>query len=205
MRNALACAVMLLVGSRAYADDPAASPAGPPGGTPPAPEGGQSTPAPEPKADPAYGEQPDPADGGAGYFAPPKGHEYTIKSYPDRSRANVMGLSLTAGAGAVVGAVGVYFHLDSRDKSDALSAHKLTGLPWTPERQAQYDAAHRSAVTAGVLYGIGGALVLGAAIAFMVTEPKMETITITPHTNPKPTALIAPTPGGALVGGMWSF
>jgi hypothetical protein len=219
MRAVLAC-VAMLVATRAYADDPQP----PPGAPPPsdAPQTDKPAP-PEPKADPAYGEQPDAssgrgpgadqpqckdgpcADGGANYFAAPAGRDITIKSYADRSRTNIVALSIVAGVGVVMGGVGAYYHLDSRDESDKINAHKFTGEAWTPERAEIYDNAHSSAVKAGVFYGIGSALLVGTAIAFIVTEPKMETIVIHPHTDPKPTALIAPTRGGALVGGTWSF
>ena len=207
----------MLVATPAFADDPPApsqlpapetspAPAPPPTGDAPPPPA--ETP---PKVDPAYGEKPDPAyhnTPGAmvdDSYGPRAGKDIYIKSYPDRSRANVMGLSIAGGAGLLLGAVGLYFHLDSRDLSGSVSTQKFTGEAWTPERQATYDSANRSATVAGVFYGIGGAVLLGTAIAYMVTEPKMETMVIRPHTSPKPTALVAPTRGGALVGGTWSF
>ena len=219
MRLALAC-VALLVATRAYADDPQA----PTGAPPPPPSDTTQTdkPAPPaPQADPAYGERPDSsqapgadqpqcgggpcADGGPHYFAAPTGKDIVIKSYPDRSRNSIWGMSIAAGIGAVLGGVGVYYHLDSRDRSNKVNAHSFTGETWTADRAAIYDDAHSSAVKAEVFYSIGGVFVLGAAIAYIVTEPKMETTVIHPHVDPKPTALLAPTRGGAVVGGMWSF
>lgn len=174
---------VMLVASHAFAEEPA----------PPPPE----QPAPEP--DPAYDERPqyDPADGGGGYFAAPKGKDIYIKQYPDRSRANIIGLWSTAGAGVVLGGVGLAFHLDYRSKADDLASKRFTGEPWTADRQAVYDDAHRSSVVAGVFYGLGGATLLAATIAFIVTEPKVETIVIHPHVDPKP--------GGAIIGGGFSF
>lgn len=179
---------MLLIASHAYAEEPA-----PP---PPPPE--QPVPEP-PAADPAYGEKPerDLADGGGGYFAAPKGKDIVIKQYPDRSRTNVIALWSTAGAGVLLGGVGLAFHLDYRSKSDDLASKRFTGAPWTEGRQATYDDAHRSSVYAGVFYGLGGATLLAATIAFIVTEPKAETIIIHPHVDPKP--------GGAIIGGGFSF
>jgi len=133
------------------------------------------------------------------------GRDIYIKSYPDRSKTNVLGLSIGAGAAVVLGGIGLYFHLHSRELSNDVSASHFTGEPWTADRQQAYDDANSAALTAGVLYGIGGAILLGTAIAYIATEPKMETIVIHPHTNGKPTALVAPTRGGALVGGTWSF
>ena len=216
MRLALAC-VALLVATRAYADDPQA-----PTGAPPAPptDAPQPSDKPAPVADPAYAEKPDAqapgndqaqcsggpcADGGPHYFAAPTGRDIVIKSYPDRPRNQILAISIAAGVGVALGGVGAYYHLDSRDQSNKINAHSFTGESWTPERTAIYDEAHSSAVKAGVFYGIGGAFLLGAAIAYIVTEPKMETIVIHPHVDPKPTALLAPTRGGALVGGTWSF
>ncbi|HUS32828.1 MAG TPA: hypothetical protein VMZ53_30210 [Kofleriaceae bacterium] len=219
MRALLACAAML-VATRAYADEPQPTPTGPTLPTSPAPapapgpgaETAPSQPAtPEPKADPAYGEKPDPAYGPPPGSTVPEssgpsaGRDIYIKSYPDRSHKNVMGLSIAGGAAVVLGGVGLYFHLDSRSKSNDVSANKYTGEVWTAERQDTYDSANRSAVVAGVFYGIGGAVLIGTAIAYMITEPKMETTVLHPHTSPKPTAMVAPTRGGALVGGAWSF
>jgi hypothetical protein len=212
MRALLACGV-LLVAARAYADDPQA-PAQPPAPAPapetaPAPE---SPPPPEPKSDPAYGEKPDPKYAGQTAADPNEtgyersvGRDIYIKSYPDRSHENIIGLSIAAGASVVLGGIGLYYHLDSRDLSNQVSANHFTGEAWSTERQDIYDSANHSALMAGVFYGIGGAVLVGTAIAYMVTEPKMETIVIHPHVNGKPQALVAPTRGGALLGGTWSF
>jgi len=209
MRALLAC-VAMLIATRAYADDsPAAGPTLPPGPAAPPQTGEPTTDTSEPKGDPAYGEKPDPtydqSHGVPDAGGPSVGKDIYIKSYPDRSKTNVMGLAIAGGAAVVLGGIGLYFHLDSRAESSTINAHKFTGQAWTPDREATYDDAHSSAVTAGVLYGIGGAVLLGTAIAYMVTEPKMETIVIHPHRSPKPTALLAPTRGGAFVGGTWSF
>jgi hypothetical protein len=56
-----------------------------------------------------------------------------------------------------------------------------------------------------VFYGIGGGLLLATAITYIATEPGPETIVIEPHVSRKPTALVAPTRGGAIVGGAWRF
>lgn len=174
---------MMLVASHAFAEEPA-----PP---PPPPE--------QPAPDPAYGERPerDPADGGGSYFAAPKGRDIYIKQYPDRSRANVIGLWSTAGAGVLLGGIGLAFHLDYRSKANDLESDRFTGDTWTPDRQSMLDDAHRSSVYAGVFYGLGAATLLAATISFIVTEPKVETIVIHPHVDPKP--------GGAVIGGGFSF
>lgn len=189
MRKALLVGVSLTVGGPALAQEPAAPP--------PQPEQPAPAPAPAPVDDPAYGERPDPADGGGSYFAAPKGKDIVVKMHPDRSRRNVTGLLILGGAGLVVSGVGLVFHLDSKSATEEVGAHKFTGETWTPERQDVYERAHRSAIAAGVFYGIGGGLLIGTAIAYMVTEPKMETTVIHPH--------VAIGPSGAMVGGGWQF
>jgi hypothetical protein len=230
MRVALAIAATIAVPLRAVADEPAppapSSPApsgGPtfaPGGVP-IPPASPTTPAPtsepasttstapatepapvpaEPGADPAYGGRPDPD---VRNFPAPRGKDVVIVSYPERSRANIMWLAGLGGGGVLLGAIGLYYHLDSRSASNDVSSNQFTGRIWTSKEQATYDRANRSAVIAGVFYGLGGALVLATAITYMVTEPEAEQMTIHPHGQP--TALVAPTRGGAIVGGTWSF
>ena len=72
---------------------------------------------------------------------------------------------------------------------------------WTPADLADYDRAHDSAIKAGVLYGIGGAALIGSIVMLIGTEPKAEQTIIHPHGGPT----VAPTPGGAMFGGAWRF
>ena len=220
MRVALAFAATVGLAAaaptRAAADEPTGAPASAPtpptstaapGDTPPSAPTGQPQPEhpkDEPKADPAYGERPD-AD--VRNFPAPRGKDVIIVAYPDRSTKSLVTLGVLGGTGVVAGAIGLYFHLRSRDASDEVAAHKFTGEPWTSDRQDAYDRAHSSATTAGVLYGVGGALVLATAVLYIVTEPKPETMTIHPHVDySKPSALVAPLrEGGAMVAGAWSF
>ena len=202
MRTALA---LLLVAAPAIADEaPGAGPLGtqPPAPPPASPARAEPPPAPPP---PTYGPANDPADGGASYFAPPKGKDIVIESRDDRSTGNIAMLGALGGAAAVMGGIGVYFNLDSKSSADKVSAHKFTGEVWTSELQSEYDHAHSAAVVAGVFYGIGGALLIGTIVAFIATEPKTEQIIIHPHAASKPTAIVAPTNGGALLGGRWRF
>ena len=108
-----------------------------------------------------------------------------------------MGLLITAGSGLVLSGVGVYFHLDSKSATDEVGTHKFTGEPWSPALQDSYERANRSAVVAGVFYGLGGAALVATAIAYMVTEPKAETHVIRPH--------VAVGNHSAVIGGGWSF
>jgi hypothetical protein len=117
----------------------------------------------------------------------------------ERSTTNLAVLGGVAGAGLVAGAVGVYFHLDSRSQSDAISAPAATGKPWTSADQAKLDRASSDRTAAAVAYGIGGGLLLGAVIAWIATEPESERTIIHPHTA------VAPTPGGAMIAHWWRF
>jgi hypothetical protein len=202
----LAIAAILAAPVTAAADEPAPAPAPTESGSAPG-ETPATAPQPEqpvegPKTDPAYGEHPelDTRD-----FPAPKGKDVVIVSYPDRSKTNMATLIGLAAGGAVVGAIGLYFNLDSQSAADDVSAHKFTGEVWSADHKETFDRAHSSAVTAGVLYGVGGGLVLAAAIAYMVTEPKPETMVIHPHSSSHARALVAPTNGGAMVGGAWRF
>ncbi len=171
--------------------------------TPPADPG--ETPA--PKADPAYGDRPDNAvdTPGANEMAGiRRGRDIVVRYRADRPKKNIVTLALLGGSSVVFGAIGLYFNLEARSASDEVSALKFTGRPWTPERQDRYDEAVRDSTIAGVMYGIGGALLLTTAVYYIVTEPAQEEMVITPNSR-RPHALVTPTPGGAFVGGGWSF
>ena len=71
-------------------------------------------------------------------------------------------------------------------------------------QQADYDRAHSSAVKAGICYGIGGAALIGAVVVMIVAAPGTEQTVIHPH-YAKALPTIAPAPGGAVLGGAWSF
>lgn len=142
-------------------------------------------------------EPPDPAD--APMFKPPVGHDIVVEVQEDRSTANIAAISGVAGAGAIFGGLGVYFHLDSRTQSDKVSAGKATSRPWSPADQAAVDQAASDRTKAAVFYGVGGALLIGAVVAMIVTDPGSTKTIIHPHTA------IAPTPGGAIAMRSWSF
>jgi len=160
----------------------------------PAPPEGQ----PEPAVDPAYG-------GPNERAGVRRTRDIVVKYHPDRSRENITMVALLGGAGLLFGGVGLYFHFDSRSASDEVKSQRYTGQTWTQEREDTFDRAHRSAAIAGVAYGIGGALLIATAVAYIVTEPPLETLVIHPHTSPKPVTIVAPIPGGAFVSRGWEF
>lgn len=128
--------------------------------------------------------------------------DIVIETPGERSSTTKAMLAGVLGASVLLGGLGAYWHLDSRSAADDVSASKFTGHAWTADDMELADRADRSKTRAIVAYGVGGALLVGAAIAFIVTDPPSETVVIRP-TGPTPT--VAPTPGGAVLGGMWSF
>jgi hypothetical protein len=147
-------------------------------------------------------QQPDRDYEGAVYTVPSRQKDIVITSAPDRSSNNKILLASLAGAAVVFGGVGLYYNLDAKSASDQVSAKNVKNTIWTAADQATFDRANSSSTKAEVFYGIGGALLVGAAITFIVTAPKTETTVIHSRTV-TPTA--SPTPGGAMLGGAWSF
>lgn len=144
--------------------------------------------------------QPPPAE--APLVPRPKPREIEIEIPGERSTANIVTLAAIAGAGAIVGGIGVYFNLDARSAQQDVEANKFTAKPWTEVQVALVERADRSSTRAGIAYGVGGALLIGATVAFIITAPKSETSVIR-TTSATPT--IAPAPGGAVLGGAWRF
>jgi len=125
-----------------------------------------------------------------------------IVTRPERSLGNRLLLAGMAGGGALVGGLGVYFHLESREASNAVASDTATGKAWTADRQANMENAGDNRTRAAIAYGVGGGLVIAAIVAAVLTEPAAETTVIIPR-GPAPT--IAPAEGGAVLGGRWSF
>ncbi len=209
MRTALLLTAALFARTAAAqpgAQEPAPAPSPTPAPTPPtAGPPGETTPvpppndAPAPKVDPAYSERPDGGDAGAR-----RGRDIVVRYTPNRTKQNITLVASIAGGAVLFGAIGLYFHFDANSASDEVSAKTFTGRAWTAERQEYFDQAERSSTIAGVMYGIGGALLLTTAVVYIVTEPSREEIVITPRSaTPKPT--VSPTRGGAIVGGAWRF
>ena len=122
----------------------------------------------------------------------------------DRSTQNIAMVAGIAAAGALLGGIGVYYNLDSKSAAENVSPKHPTNTPWTAADQADYDRAHSSGIKAGVFYGLGGAVLIGAIVTLIVTAPASETTVIHPHyAGVQP--LVAPTANGAMVGGAWRF
>lgn len=110
---------------------------------------------------------------------------------------------LVAGA-ALVSGLGLYFHLDGKSASDQVSTDVFGGEEWTADDARLFDQAERSRTRAIVAYSAGGALLIGAVVALIVTEPPSETTVLRPRAV-RVVPTVAPAAGGAVLGGMWSF
>jgi hypothetical protein len=139
-----------------------------------------------------------------GFRPRPQRKDIVVTVVPDRDRNNLVLLAGITGAGLVLSAVGVYYNLDSKSAADEVTAKHPTSLPWTADDQAAYDRAHTSGIEAGVFYGLGGAVLVGAIVTYIVTQPKAETTVIHPH-YAKAAPTVAPAQGGAVLGGAWRF
>lgn len=125
------------------------------------------------------------------------GQDIVIRTDRPRSATNIAEVAGLAGVGVILGGVGLYYHLDSRDNANAVSPDRPTNQPWTAADKDKFDTAHSSAVKAGILYGVGGAAVIASVVLLIVTDPGQNETVIHPH--------VSSTPGGAIFGNVWSF
>lgn len=133
-------------------------------------------------------------------------HDIVIQTPGERTGRQIALAAGLAGGAALLGGIGLYFHLDSKSASDELSADRATNQAWSPALQDTYDRAHRSRVAAGVFYGVGGALVVASVVTLILTEPKTETTILHPRAaGGAPLPMVALGPDGAVLGGRWSF
>ncbi len=126
----------------------------------------------------------------------------------DKERTNRQRILIASlGGGAVlVAAVGLLFHLDLRDKSDAVSASgPHTGMVYTDEVDDTRRSALRSRNVTIAAYGVGAGLLVATLVAYVITDPGTETIVLGEEAAPPVAVTIEPVAGGALVGGGWSF
>jgi len=141
--------------------------------------------------------------------APPR----TIEFRTDKPRTTGQRLLLAGlfGGGAVAAGVGFLFHRDARAKSDEVSAFEPTGRTYTREVDDTRRAALRSRTLARVFYGVGAAGLVAGVVAFFLTEPGTEVVTVggaqsrrrpVRRTPPIDVALL---PGGGMVGASWAF
>lgn len=130
----------------------------------------------------------------------------TFKVENQRTRAQNITLLSLGGSAVLFGAVGLGFHLDSRDKSDQVSrAGSHSGLVWTAEREDIREAAIRSRDLAIAGYAVGGGLVLATAIYYIATDPGERDVHYAPGAPVGAAPSLRLAPGGAVLGARWSF
>jgi hypothetical protein len=122
------------------------------------------------------------------------------------SRQKVLIASLFGGS-ILLGGVGLLFHIDSRNKSDDVStdAGRHTGRIYTEELEDIRRSAIHSRNFAIASYALSGGLLVGTFIAYLLTDPGQETVRVRPEPARRARLMLAPTEGGALVGGAWRF
>jgi hypothetical protein len=132
-------------------------------------------------------------------FKAPTGKDIVIETPEERSSTNIITISSIAGAGVVLGGIGVYFNLDGKSQADKVSTGVPLNKPWTAADQAAVDAASSDKTKTIIFYSLGGAAIVGAAVMLLMTDPGSTKTVIHPHTA------IAPVPGGAIAMHAWSF
>jgi hypothetical protein len=85
-------------------------------------------------------------------------------SRPGRGK-KMIGLS-TMGVGVVLLGTGVYFGLQASSASDEISGVSSNGGTWTPELEQKYADGQSAQTTSFVLYGLGGAALIGGAAVY---------------------------------------
>jgi hypothetical protein len=109
------------------------------------------------------------------------------------------------GGALLVGGVGLLFHLDSRDKSDSISASgRHTGMVYSEAIDDTRRAALRSRALTIASYGVAAGLLVTTLVLYVVTDPGTETITLDEAQARLPVTL-EPVAGGALGGLAWGF
>ena len=123
------------------------------------------------------------------------------------TRQRILIASLFGGS-LVLGGVGLLFHIDSKNKADDVSTDsgRHSGRVYTEELDDTRRAGIRSRNLAIASYALGGGLLVGTFLAYLLTDPGQETIHVSTEEQPgQARLLVEPTDGGALVGGSWRF
>ena len=125
-----------------------------------------------------------------------------------RKKSDKILMASLFGGSVLFGGVGLLFHLDSQRKSSDVSAKagRHTGRLYTDELDDTRRAALRSRTFTIIGYSVSGALLVSTFVVYLITDPGTETITVG-HQQSSPAArvMVEPLPGGALVGGQWTF
>jgi hypothetical protein len=147
--------------------------------------------------------------GAQDYFQQGGSEALTFKVERERTTRQKVLIGSLFGGSVLFAGVGLLFHIDSKHKSDEVStdAGHHTGQVYTEELDDTRRAALRSRNFAIASYALGGGLLVGTFVAYLLTDPGEETIRVGTEAADGSGArlLVAPTDSGALVGGSWRF
>ncbi len=147
--------------------------------------------------------------GAQDYFQQGGSEALTFQVDRERTTRQKVVIGSLFGGSVLFGGVGLLFHIDSKHKSDEVStdAGHHTGHIYTEELDDTRRAAIRSRNFAIASYALGGGLLVGTLVAYLLTDPGQETIRVGTEAADGSGArlLVAPTDSGALVGGSWRF
>jgi hypothetical protein len=133
---------------------------------------------------------------------PPMNEDIVIQTPGTRPTLNLVTISVVAGLGVVAGGIGVYENLEARKAANDLSGDGNPSRTWTPALANEQHDLHHDNTGAAIGYSVGGALLVGTVVFVLLTQPPGTTTVIHPRLRH---ASVAPTAGGAMLGGSWSF
>jgi hypothetical protein len=146
------------------------------------------------------------------YFtAKPEELHFRIERERTRTQRIVV-VSLLGGA-AVFAGIGALFSLDYRDKADSIEATgSHTGRIYTAEIDAKRDDALMARDLSIASFGLGGGLLVAAAVYYVITDPGTQAVRYGPNGEIVPVSSVSrdateivPVAGGVVVGRRWSF
>lgn len=139
------------------------------------------------------------------YFQSGSSDAFTFVVDRERTTEQRVLIASLFGGSVLFGAIGVVFHIDSKNKSDEVSTDsgRHSGRIYTEDLEDTRQAAVRSRNLTIASYALGGGFLVGTFIAYLLTDPGEETVHV--GTEAAARLRVEPTDGGALVGGAWSF
>jgi hypothetical protein len=146
------------------------------------------------------------------YFGRTASETVTFRIDKERTSTEWIIIASLGGGAVLASGVGLLFTLDSRRKSDQISAiGRHTGQIYTPEIESTRRSALRSRTVAIVGFSVGGALLAATAVAFIATDPGSEEIDVDEYQRRfeegrgAVVPIVDPQPGGAVLGASWAF
>ncbi len=142
------------------------------------------------------------------YFTEQTTKPLTYRVDGQRSPKNKLVLSGMAAGTLLFGGLGLYFHLESRDAANDVTAFagEPTNLIYTPGLDQRRIDADTNKTRATVLYGLGGAALITTIVTYIVTSPPDELREYESSGDSRvATPYVVPVEGGAMMGGTVRF